>query len=148
MPSLESLLTLVHLTGLALGVGCATAKLVLLLKCRTDHSLLPAYLVATRPITRLIIIGLLLLTLSGIGLLLQWYPFTPLVVLKLVLVGAIWVIGPIIDKVFEPKFKKLVPGPGEPASPAFIRIRGGYLALEVTATGLFWVILVMWLLLA
>ena len=66
--------------------------------------------------------------------------------MKLVLVGAIWVLGPVIDNVVEPKFRQLAPGAGESASPAFIRIRQQYLLLEVIATGLFYVIVVMWVL--
>jgi hypothetical protein len=129
-----------------LGVGCATAKLTLLLRCKTDHSFLPVYIAAAKPVTRLIVLGLALLTLSGVGWLLLGYPFTPLLVVKLALVGAIWVLGPIIDNVVEPKFQMLAPRPGESASPAFIRIQRRYLLLEVTATGLFYVIVVMWML--
>ena len=146
MPSLESLLSLAHHLGLALGLGCATAKLALLLKCKVDHAFLPAYLAAARPITRLIILGLALLVVSGIGWLLLGYPFTLLLIVKIALVAAIWVLGPIIDNVIEPKFKELAPGPGESASPAFIRIQQRYVVLEVIATGLFYVIIVMWML--
>jgi hypothetical protein len=146
MPSLPSLLSLAHLIGLALGVGCATAKLRLLLRCKADHAFVPAYVAATKPVTQLIVLGLALLTLSGVGWLLIGYPFTPLLVAKLALVGAIWVMGPIIDNVVEPKFQKLAPRPGESASPAFVRIQQRYLLLEVIATGLFYVIVVMWVL--
>jgi hypothetical protein len=146
MVSLPSLLSLTHLIGLALGVGCATAKLTLLLRCKADHAFLPAYMAAARPVTRLIILGLALLTLSGVGWLLVGYQVTPLLVAKLALVGAIWVLGPIIDNVVEPKFQKLAPRSGESASPAFIRIQRRYLLLEVIATGLFYVIVVMWVL--
>jgi len=146
MPSLQSLLTLAHLVGLALGIGCATAKLTLISRCKTDPAFLPAFVAATRPITRLIILGLILLTLSGVGWLLLGYPLSPLLVVKLALVAVIWVLGPVIDKVVEPDFLKQLPGPGELASPSFIRIQDRYLLLEVIATGLFYVILVMWIL--
>jgi len=146
MTSLPPFLTLAHLIGLALGVGCATAKLTMLLRCRADHGLLPACLAAVRPITRLIIVGLILLTLSGIGWLLVGYPFTPLLGVKLAMVAAIWVLGPIIDNVVEPQFRKLAPGPGESASVEFIEVEQRYLMLEVVATGLFYVIVVMWVL--
>ncbi len=146
MISLPSLLSLAHFIGLALGVGCATAKLTLLVRCRADQAFVPAYIVAAKPVTRLIVLGLALLTLSGVGWLLLGYPFTPLLVVKLALVGAIWVLGPIIDIVVEPKFEKLSPRLGEPASPGFIRIQQHYLRLELIATGLFYVIVVMWVL--
>jgi hypothetical protein len=90
--------------------------------------------------------GLVLLTVSGVGWLLLGYPFTPLLVVKLVLVGAIWVLGPIIDNVAEPRFQNLAPGAGESPSAGFIRTLRQYLLLEVAATGLFYVIVVMWVL--
>jgi len=147
MPSLPSLLSLAHLIGLALGVGCATAKLTLLLKCRADYAFLPTFIAASKPITQLIILGLGLLTLSGAGWLLLGYQFTPLLIVKLSFVGVLWVLGPIIDNVIEPKFRMLAPKPGEPASPAFIRMQRRYLLIEVVATGLLYLIIVIWMLL-
>lgn len=146
MASLRSILTLAHLIGLALAVGSASAKLRLLVRCQADHAFVPTYLAVVRPVTRLIILGLALLTLSGLGWLLVGYPVTPLLVVKLVLVGAIWVLGPVIDKVVEPKFQQLAPVPGESASPAFKRIMRRYLLVEAVATGLFYVIVAMWVL--
>lgn len=146
MPSIPSLLSLAHLIGLALGVGSATAKLTLLLRCKNDLGFLPAFIAAARPITRLIILGLALLTLSGIGWLIFGYPFTPLLLGKLALVAAVWVMGPIIDNVVEPKFLKLAPRPGEPASREFLKVQQQYLMLELLATGLFYIIIVMWML--
>ena len=91
MTSLPLLLSVVHLIGLALGLGCATAKLSLLLKCRADQAS-PAYIQTAKPITRLIILGLGLLTLSGVGWLLIGYWPLPILIAKLVLVAAIWVL--------------------------------------------------------
>jgi hypothetical protein len=147
MPSFPSLLTFTHLIGLALGVGAATVKLTLLLKSKHDRAFLPVFIAADKPVTRLIIIGLALLTLSGVGWLLRGFPFTPLLIVKLVLVGAIWVLGPVIDNVVRPKFQELAPAPGESASQEFVQIQQRYLALEVIATGLFYVIVVIWILL-
>lgn len=80
-----------------------------------------------------------------IGVTRQSYPtgITMRLVLKLVLVGAIWVLGPIIDNVVELKFRKPAPAAGEAASPEFIRIQKQYLTLEAIATGLFYVIIMM-----
>lgn len=144
MISLWSLFSVIHVIGLALGVGSATVKLVLLLKCNADYAFVPVYLKVARPITRLIILGIVLLTLSGIAWLLLGYQFTSLLVVKVILVGAIWVLGPVIDNVVEPKFQKLAPALGEPASAAFIRIQKQYLTLEIIATLLFYVIIVIW----
>jgi hypothetical protein len=122
MTSLPSLLSFAHLIGLALAVGSATAKLTLLLRSKADNAFLPTYIAVSRPVTRLIILGLVLLTASGIG----WLP--------------------VIDNVVEPKFRQLAPGPGESPSPAFTQIQRRYLFLELVATGLFYVIVVMWVL--
>jgi hypothetical protein len=146
MMALSSLLSVLHLLGLALAVGAATVKLGLLLKCSADPAWLPAYLKVARPITRQIVLGLVLLTLSGIVWLLLGQRFTTLLVVKVGLVAAIWALGPFIDKVVEPRFRQLAPAPGERASPAFIRVQKQYMALEVTATLLFYVITVIWVL--
>ncbi len=144
MVRLSWLLSVLHLTGLALAVGAATVKVVLLLKSSADDAFLPVYLKVARPISQQIILGMILLTLSGIGWVLLGYPFTTLLVVKLILVGATWVLGPVIDNVVEPRFRNLVPAPSQPASGAFVRIRGQYLTLEIIATLLFYVIIVIW----
>lgn len=146
MPSLRAVLTAVHLIGLALAVGAASGKLALLWKCRNDDAFVPTYMAVARPLTRLIITGLVLLTLSGVGWLIAGYPLTPRLTVKLVLVIAIWVLGPIIDNVVEPKFRDLAPVSGGPRSQAFVRIRSQYLLLELMATGLFYVVILMWVL--
>lgn len=146
MPSLSSFLTFAHLVGLALAVGAATAKLVLLLRCRGDAGFVPVFVAVSRPLTRLIILGLVLLTLSGVGWLLLGHGFTTRLVVKLVLVAAIWVLGPVIDNVVEPGFVAAAPGTGASPSPAFRRALRRYLAFESVATGLFYAVLVLWVL--
>ena len=143
MITLPSFLSVAHLVGLALGLGAATVKLALLLRCRADRAFLPVYQEVARPITRQIVLGMILLTLSGVGWLFLGYPWTPLLVVKLVLVAAIWVLGPVIDNVAEPNFTALAPAPGSAASPAFLRAQGRYLALESLATSLFYVLVVL-----
>lgn len=142
----HSILLLAHLLGLSLAVGSATAKLTLLARCKTDPALIPAYLVSARPITRLIVLGLALLTLSGAGWLLLGYPVTPRLGVKLGLVALIWAVGPVIDRGIEPKFQRQAPRPGEPSSLAFVRTHRQYLVLEVLATGLFYVVVALWVL--
>lgn len=146
MISMHSLMLLTHLIGLVLAVGAASVKLLLLLRCAADRALLPCYLKVVRLISRQIILGIILLTLSGIGWLIMGYHLTVALVVKLVLVGAIWVIGPVIDNVVEPRFRALVPAAGEAASPALIRMEKQYLALEIIATSLFYIIMTMWVL--
>ena len=144
MISLPILLTLAHLIGLSLGVGAATVKVVLLFKCKSNSELVPAYIKVVRPITQVLISGLILLTLSGIGWLFEGYPFTTELLIKIVLVAAIWILGPIIDNVVEPKFKKLAPAADHPVSSEFVKIMNQYFALEIFATALFYMIIIYW----
>lgn len=144
MAFFPSFLTFAHLLGLSLAVGTATAKLVLLLRSGFDPDFVHVFLKVCRPITKLIILGMVLLTLSGVAWLVRGYPFTPLLVVKLVLVAAVWVLGPVIDNVAEPPFRKLAPAPGEPPSPGFLAARKRYLTLEVAATLIFYVVTVLW----
>lgn len=146
MLSLPSLLSFAHLIGMALGVGAATVKLVLLFKCNADVAFVPVYAKVARPMTKQIITGQILMTLSGIGWLLVGHPFTPRLVVKLVLVAAVWVLGPMIDNAVEPRFLQLAPASGESPSPAFVRTQRQYLTLEVLATGVFYLIIVIWVL--
>lgn len=141
---LRSLLALAHLIGLVLAVGSATTKLVLLLKSRIDQTYVPVYLQVAGPITRLILTGIALLILSGIGWLTTGFPLTAKLATKLVLVAAIVVAGAIMDRVIEPKFRALAPSPAAPAAPGFARVQAQYLALEITATLLFYAIIVYW----
>jgi hypothetical protein len=142
-----SFLSLVHLVGLALGAGAASVKLALLLRCNADYAFVPVYLQVARPITRFIVLGLVLLTLSGIGWAVAGLAYSPLLVAKLVLVVVLWVLGFSLDKAVEPRFARLAPAPGEPPTPAFLLVHRRYLALEASATGLFYVITVMGVLL-
>lgn len=146
MISLPSLLTFVHLIGLALAVGAATVKLVLLIKCKSNSELVHVFIKASKPITQLIITGLFLLTFSGIGWLLMGYSFTTLLIIKLIFVATIWILGPVIDNVIEPKFLKLAPVSGQQASIEFSAALNKYLGMEIIATGLFYVIIIIWIL--
>lgn len=144
MFELSTLLTIVHFIGLTLSVGAASVKVVLLLKCKSDSAMVPVYLKVVRPITKVLITGIILLTLSGIIWLIDGYPFSTELIIKSVLVALIWILGPIIDNVAEPKFKQLAPTANQPASPEFSAIMNKYLALEILATGLFYVIIIYW----
>ena len=143
---LSSLLSFAHLVGLALGVGSATVKLSLVLRCSADPGFLPTYMQVARPITRTIILGMILLTLSGLGWVLLGYPLTPRLIVKIAMVAALWVMGPVIDNVVEPRFRTLAGATGEARTLAFIRIQRQYLALEITATFLFYIIMIVWIL--
>lgn len=143
MVSPWKIVTFIHLSGLVLGVGAATVKLALLASANFDRTMVPAYLRVSKYITRFIVFGLVILTLSGIGLLLLGAKFSPILIAKLVMVAAVWCIGPVIDKAVEPKFARLAPAPGEEATPEFISIQKRYLKLETIAVFLFYVATVM-----
>jgi len=147
MMTLSTILLFVHLIGLALGVGASTVKLVLLFKCKSDHDFVSVFLKVIRPVTKVIITGLILVTISGVCWIFYGYSFTPLLIVKVTLVGLIWILGPIIDNVIEPKYKKAAPLPGETGSYDFVRFQKMFLLLEMTATGLFYVILLIGVLL-
>jgi hypothetical protein len=141
MKSLYSVWLLLHLVGLALGMGAATAKLVLLSRCKSDTDFVSVYLQVHRTITRLIIAGMILLTVSGIGwLVTARYTYGAILITKLALVVALWVVGPVIDNVLEPKFKRLAPAVGEPPSVEFTAALDRLLLVEALATGLFYVV--------
>jgi hypothetical protein len=143
----SQLLALAHIVGLALGVGAATVKLVLLLRCRSDPARIAAFLEVSGAITRIIIVGLVLLTLSGVARMYPGFSFTPPLAAKSALVLLLWILGPCIDKVIEPAFVKFAPRTGEPVSAAFLQAQNRYWAAEVAATGLFYVITVLGMLL-
>lgn len=147
MFSLWTFLLLVHLAGLALGVGCATAKVVLLLKCNKDMTFLPVYLKVVKPLTKILVLGLIMMTLSGITWFILGYGFSNLMILKLIFVALVWILGLIIDKISEPKFLRLAPVASEEPSPAFVSIKKKHLALEIIAALVFYIIIVMGVLL-
>lgn len=134
MVRLSTFLLIVHLVGLALGVGSATLKMILLVKCYLNREYIPVFLKVTKPVTMLLIMGIIFLTLSGIGWLIMGYAFTPLMIAKVVLVGLMWVTGILIDNVFTPKFARLAPVTGSAPSLPFLRIERQNFAIELLAT--------------
>lgn len=141
------ILVLLHLVGLTLGAGAATVKLSLLLRCRSDAKFIAAYLSVSKFITPTIISGMILLTVSGIGLwLVLGTAFAGLFIVKLALVVLLWVIGPIIDKVVEPKFISLAPANGEAVTAEFVVSWRRFVAFEGVATAIFYATTVLGLL--
>jgi hypothetical protein len=143
MVSLWKVVTFIHLSGLVLGVGAATVKIGLVLAANADRTHVPAYVRVSKLITRFIVLGLVLLTVSGIALLVMGATFTQLLVVKLIAVVAVWSIGPFIDNVVEPKLDLLAPVPGEEPTPEFLAVQKQHLRLEVTALLLFFLATVM-----
>lgn len=142
-----SIMAFLHLLGLAFGVGAATVKLRLLFKCKSKLDFVPVFLKVVKPITMIIILGQILLTITGIAWMFFGYTFTPVIIIKIVLLAMLWVLGPVIDNVFQPKFEKSAPSPGDSASPSFIQSQKHLLAAEIIATGLFYVLMILGVLL-
>ena len=139
-------LVIIHVIGLALGVGAATVKLVFLYKSRSHTELIPVFFNVSRIVTPLIILGMILLTLSGIIWIIIGYSITTALGIKLGLVLALWMLGPYMDKVVEPKFYKLATTPAMKGSAELMQVQKQYLTMEVTATLIYYVIIVYWLL--
>lgn len=118
---LRALFIFVHVIGSALGVGGVTANVVLWTKARFDKELAPAILKIVELIGKLIFLGLILLTLSGIGFLYLGFPLARLTV-KLSLVAALWVESPLVHYLTS-RVANLAPKPGQPQSPEFLSIK-------------------------
>ena len=73
MAKLFILLMLIHLIGLAFGLGAATVKLTLLFKYKSNYAFLPSYFEISKVVTKYIVLGMILLTLSGIGFIIIGY---------------------------------------------------------------------------
>lgn len=128
-------LLLVHLLGFSLSLGAAAVKTSLLLACRADPGLVPAFVGVSRRITVLIVAGMALVTLSGAALAVE-HAFTRWLAAKIALVVAVWLLGPLIDKTVEPAFIRLAPAVGARPTEEFARVQRRYLSLELVATGL------------
>jgi hypothetical protein len=133
---LSEILMIVHVIGLVLAVGSATIKLLLLFKCNADFKFFPVFFRVAPLITRLIIAGMILLTLSGIAWIIIGYSLEPLLIFKIVLVAFIWILGPVIDNVAEPKLKKSALVPEQILTADFASIQKQHLLLEIAATAL------------
>jgi len=146
MGSFFVFLRLFHFIGLGLALGAATTKLVLQLRSIKDQGFVPAYIAVDKPITGLILAGTGLLALSGIAWLLVGYPLQPLLILKIVLVAVAVGVGASMGRFIEPNYIRLAPKPGEAASAGFLRVQRQYLLAESLATGLYYLIVIIWIL--
>jgi len=85
-------------------------------------------------------IGLILLTLSGIGCVILGTAFTPLFIARLALLVILWLLGLFIDNVIEHKFEKHAPVEDESMTSGFARIQKQHLAIKALTTLVFYVI--------
>jgi len=141
----STVLSVVHVTGLALGMGAATVKFGVVARSR-EPRIARAFLELSRSMTQPIVLGMVLLTLSGIGWMIVGYPMSRELGLKFAPVAALWVLGPWIDKQVEPRFAHAVAATGDSVSPAFAMAHRRFLVIEGVATGLFYLIVLGWML--
>lgn len=144
---LSEILYVVHVIAVSLAAGAAFVKLLLVIKCKRDHTFYTVYFRIASLLSKLIITGMILLTLSGITWIITGYPLVFLLILKIIIVAGIWVLGPVIDNWAEPRLKILVPVPGEEPSPEFKHVQNQHLLLEIIATLLMYAALIIGVLL-
>ena len=144
---LSEILYIVHIIALALAAGSATIRLLLLFKCKADYKFFNVYFQVAPLITRLIITGMIFLTLSGIAWIIIGYSLETLLILKIVLVAGIWGLGPIIDNIAEPKLKKYFPLPDRVPAAEFNLAQKSHLQLEIAATILMYAVVIIGVLL-
>ena len=133
MFTLDHLLILLHLLGLGFAVGAATLKLLFIYRCKKNPDFIPVFLKVLKPITGILLSGLILLTVTGIVWVIMSYSFTSLLIVKVVLVTLIWLIGPIIDKVVEPKFVRQGLAYSEESKSEFKKQWTNYFFIELIA---------------
>jgi hypothetical protein len=138
-----SIIGLIHNLGLAFGVGGATANLALMMKSRSDKEFTPVFMKASEPIAKLTFLGLILLTLSGIGFFVLGYPEKQLLLLKHILVAVLWVSGLLMMFVYQPRLGRLAPKPGQPPTTEFFSVQKIVQALGMILLILWYAITIM-----
>lgn len=144
---LSEILYVVHVIALTLAAGAALVKLLLVFRCKKDYTFYTDYFKVAPLLSKLIITGMILLTLSGITWIITGYALEPLLIVKIIIVTAIWIIGPIIDNRAEPRVEKLFPSPGVEPSAEFVGAQQQHLQLEIIATILMYAALIIGVLL-
>jgi hypothetical protein len=131
---MNSLLPVVHLLGLALATGAATVKAAMAFRALREPDFVRNFLSSRKLVAKFIILGLILVTVSGIAWIVQGYPWSALLIAKVVIVVLMWVVGPIIDNVLEPRLEKLAPAGGQAPSSEFAAQQRTHLGAEIAAT--------------
>ena len=144
---LSEILYIVHVIALSLAAGTAFVKLLLVFRCKKSAAFYNDYFKLAPMLSKLIITGMILLTVSGITWIIIGYSVNLLLAVKIVVVTGIWILGPMIDNMAEPKLRKYLPTQDQTPSAEFIRAQKQHLRLEIAATVLMYAALVMGVLL-
>lgn len=134
---------LMHLFGLAFGVGAVTVNLILMMKSRSNKEFAPVFMKASKSIATLVFLGLILLTLSGIGFAALGYPEKQLLLVKHVLIAVLWGNGLFVVFSLSPKLTKLAPKPGQPPTQEFLSIQRQVQVMGILGIILWYTITVM-----
>ncbi len=137
-------LQMIHVLGLAWGIGGATINTILIMKAEKDPQIAPVVMGLVPSIVKLIWVAIILLILSGIGLAIEgadWLD-TTIMLVKHALVAVLVVIGLVMMFVMMPKMQKLAPK-GGPPSAEFLAAKKTTQALGMLNLVLWYAILVM-----
>ena len=136
---------ILHDIATAWGVGGVTIAFLLLLKGDRDKELAPIIRNKLMPlISKVIMIGLLLLIVSGIGLLyLTPWPLGDFYLIKHIFVVALLCVGISMGAYVMPRRNKLAPTPGNPPSKEFLKFKRLARALHLVNLILWYVITVL-----
>jgi hypothetical protein len=135
----KSLFIFIHIVGLAFGLGGVTVNFALMIKARFDKELASIMSKVSKTIGPLIFLGLVLLTISGIGFVRLGYPLTRTLIVKLHLVAVLWMEGLLISYI-SLKLGRLAPKLGEPPSLKFLSTRRKMQALAAVGLVLWYTI--------
>lgn len=147
MKIFSEILYVVHVIALSLAAGAAIVKMLLVFRCKKNYRFYNDYFKLAPMLSKLIIAGMVLLTVSGIAWIFTGYSVNSLLIIKIVLVAGIWVLGPLIDGYAEPKIKKFLPFSEQAPAQEFFPAQKLHLRLEVVATILMYAVLIIGVLL-
>lgn len=114
----------IHFLGLAFGLGGATIAAIISSKAEKDKDISKALIKIMPSISKLIMLGLLLLIISGIALpfYIKWPMNQQLLIIKHVLVVWIIIIGVFIGRKFK-KMSRTIPIGKEKPKPEFLKAK-------------------------
>jgi putative copper export protein len=123
MEAIDFILML-HVLGLAWGLGGVTVNVILMMKSEKNPEIAPAIMSVAPSVAKLIWLAIVLLVISGIGLAIEGQDVIDSTTLlaKHALVATMVIIGLILVFSFLPKMQKLAPK-GGPPSPEFLGLK-------------------------
>jgi len=144
--TLEIMIRIFHLIGLCWGVGGATLGLLLMVISERNPEMKPHVAKILPTNTRLIMLGIILLGISGVALQLviggNYYSAHWILGLKHVVAAVLLTIGILMAAKIGPKMQRLAPK-GGPPSGEFLKTKKLAMILGITNTILWYVIVIL-----